>query len=73
MSPNEPPLQQENVRDLQTKLRSFGFNPGPIDGVAGRTTEGAILHYQQTRDLPQTGKVDRQLLEQRDRVEAIFP
>ena len=60
---NEPQLKRDEVRELQARLRSFGFNPGPVDGIAGRTTEGAVLHYQQKRDLPQTAKVDRQLLE----------
>jgi peptidoglycan hydrolase-like protein with peptidoglycan-binding domain len=27
-------------------------------------TEGAVMHYQQNRGQPQTGKVDRELLEQ---------
>lgn len=60
----EPPLQRVEVREIQTKLRAFGFNPGPLDGVAGRSTQAAIMHYQQSRELPQTGTVDRQLLEQ---------
>ena len=62
--PSEAALQRHDVREIQAKLRSFGFDPGPVDGIAGRTTEGAVLHYQQKRDLPQTAKVDRQLLEQ---------
>jgi hypothetical protein len=27
-------------------------------------TEAAVMHYQQARDQPQTGRVDRELLEQ---------
>jgi peptidoglycan hydrolase-like protein with peptidoglycan-binding domain len=27
-------------------------------------TEGAVMHYQQNRGQPQTGKIDRELLEQ---------
>ncbi|TAJ90513.1 peptidoglycan-binding protein [Reyranella sp.] len=60
----EAPLQRADIREIQTKLRAFGFNPGPLDGVAGRTTQAAIMHYQQNRELPQTGTIDRQLLEQ---------
>ena len=65
LTPNasEPPLKHEEVRELQARLQSFGFNPGPVDGIAGRTTEGAALRYQQERAQPQTGKVDRELLE----------
>ena len=63
-APNDPPLQSDEVREVQTRLRSFGFNPGPVDGVAGRMTEGAVLRYQQQRAQQRTGAVDRQLLEQ---------
>ena len=59
-----PPLQRGEVRDIQMRLRAFGFNPGPLDGVAGPATHAAIMHYQQKRELPQTGVIDRQLLEQ---------
>lgn len=43
-------------------LRSLGFNPGPVDGNAGRKTTGAVMRYQQDRNQPQTGEVDRDLL-----------
>jgi peptidoglycan hydrolase-like protein with peptidoglycan-binding domain len=46
------------------RLQSFGFNPGPVDGAPGLMTTGAIMHYQQSRGLVQTGKLDRELLEQ---------
>jgi CheY-like chemotaxis protein len=62
--PNPAPLQRDEVRDVQARLRSFGFNPGSVDGVPGPTTEGAVMHYQQDRGQLQTGKVDGQLLEQ---------
>lgn len=63
-SPEEPPLRRDEVRDIQARLRAFGFNPGPVDGIAGPATQAAIMHYQQNRELPQTGTIDRQLLEQ---------
>lgn len=59
-----PPLNQNEVREAQTKLRAFGFNPGPIDGVTGTMTQTAVVSYQQSRDLQQTGLLDRELLEQ---------
>lgn len=59
-----PPLHQNEVREVQSRLRSFGFNPGPIDGVAGTMTQMAVTGYQQSRDLQQTGLLDRELLEQ---------
>jgi CheY-like chemotaxis protein len=63
-APNQTPLQRDEAREVQERLRSFGFNPGRVDGVAGAMTEGAVIRYQQDRGQPQTGKVDRELLEQ---------
>ncbi len=65
----EPPanpasLRRDDVREVQARLRSFGFDPGPADGVAGAMTEGAVKHYQRGRGQAQTGNVDRDLLEQ---------
>jgi DNA-binding NarL/FixJ family response regulator len=61
---NEAPLQRDEAREVQARLRSFGFNPGPVDGDPGAMTEAAIRRYQQNRHQPQTGKVDRELLKQ---------
>ena len=63
-TPSDSPLQSNDVREIQTRLRTFGFNPGPVDGTAGRLTEVAVRRYQQARSQPQTGEVDRRLLEQ---------
>jgi len=57
-------LGRDDVREVQARLQSFGFNPGSVDGVLGAMTEGAVMHYQQARGQPQTGTVDRSLLEQ---------
>ena len=57
-------LRGEDVREVQKRLQGFGFNPGPADGVAGRMTAGAVMSYQQSRGQPQTGDIDRELLEQ---------
>lgn len=58
------PLRRDEVREVQARLRSFGLDPGPVDGVPGPMTEDAVMHYQRHRDQLQTGKADRQLLEQ---------
>jgi hypothetical protein len=62
--PEPEPLRGQEVREVQKRLRGFGFNPGPADGVAGRMTAGAVMSYQQSRGQPQTGDIDRGLLEQ---------
>src|SRR5216684_4439265 len=58
------PLRRDEVREVQARLLSFGFNPGPVDGVLGVMTEDAVMHYQRHRGQTQTGTIDRQLLEQ---------
>lgn len=58
------PLRGEDVQEVQRRLQGFGFNPGPADGVAGRMTASAVMSYQQSRGQPQTGDIDRELLEQ---------
>ncbi len=57
-------LQRDAVREVQAKLYSFGFNPGPLDGAAGPMTQAAIARYRESRGQPQTDLVDRDLLEQ---------
>jgi hypothetical protein len=58
------PLDQAEVREVQSRLLRFGFDPGPVDGDAGRLTQAAAARYQQKRGVPGTGAADRALLEQ---------
>jgi peptidoglycan hydrolase-like protein with peptidoglycan-binding domain len=50
--PASAPLTVDEIRELQGKLKAAGFNPGPIDGVVGRQTRGAVRDYGQARALP---------------------
>ena len=59
-----PPLAREEIKEIQARLASSGFNAGPADGTVGRLTESAIANYRQKRGLAQTGKPDRALLDQ---------
>jgi peptidoglycan hydrolase-like protein with peptidoglycan-binding domain len=59
-----PPLRSDEVAEVQTRLHSFGFNPGPLDGAAGPMTQAAVMRYQQDRGQSPTATVDRKLLEQ---------
>lgn len=69
------PLRPEEVLEIQGRLYAFGFNPGPVDGSVGPMTHAAITLYQQYRGLPQTGQIDRDLLERlrRDRAPQVAP
>jgi hypothetical protein len=57
-------LARDQIREVQTRLHSFGFNPGPLDGAPGPMTRAAVLRYQQDRGQMQTGTVDMELLAQ---------
>jgi len=41
------------VRDIQSSLRTAGFNPGTNDGVLGESTATALKSFQQAKGLPQ--------------------
>ncbi|WP_296382983.1 peptidoglycan-binding domain-containing protein [Reyranella sp.] len=56
------PLTSADVRDVQSRLRALGFNPGPVDGAAGPQTTGAVKQYQQARGLEASGTLDKDLL-----------
>ncbi len=74
-APGPQPLRTDEVREVQQKLRGFGFDPGPIDGTTGQRTEAAVKRYQESRNLPQTGDVDSDLLEmlRQDRAPEVVP
>jgi hypothetical protein len=57
-------LSRGEIREVQKRLAGFGFNPGPVDGVAGRQTEVATQRYLETRGQPQMPPTEPQLLEQ---------
>lgn len=44
-----------NVKDVQTKLKNAGHNPGAIDGIYGPKTTGAVSSYQRANGLPVNG------------------
>src|SRR5690606_26086830 len=46
------------VADIQRRLKEEGFDPGPIDGLAGPRTRDAIRSYQRRMNLPVTGRID---------------
>jgi N-acetylmuramidase/Putative peptidoglycan binding domain len=55
-------LPDLRIRTAQVYLRYRGFNPGPIDGSAGRLTRAAVVDYQTREGLPPTGVIDDALI-----------
>lgn len=50
------------VREVQRILADEGYDPGEIDGIAGRTTKSAVAAFQRDHGLPATGRLDRRTL-----------
>lgn len=60
---HHPFLRGRDVIELQKILKSFGFNPGPIDGIFGPLTEKAVREFQMSVGLTPDGIVGPQTLE----------
>jgi len=52
-----PHLRGDDVRDLQDRLATLGFNSGRTDGIFGPSTETAVRDFQRNYGLPPDGIV----------------
>lgn len=59
-----PIADQATVSDLQLRLKTLGYDPGPADGELGPKTRAAIRAYQRDEGLKADGRVSANLLEQ---------
>jgi peptidoglycan hydrolase-like protein with peptidoglycan-binding domain len=50
------------VKAAQQKLIDDGYNPGPVDGIAGPNTRAAVNKFQGDQGLPQNGQLDQNTL-----------
>lgn len=57
-----PGLKRAYVIGIQQALAARGYDPGPIDGIAGRRTREAIRRYQSDAGLPVDGQPSPELL-----------
>lgn len=59
--PNSATISRDSsgpvVQALQTILTQLQFDPGPIDGIFGNTTENAVMLFQQANGLDVDGVV----------------
>lgn len=51
------------VKTLQVRLETMGFDPGPIDGIFGMKTIGAVKAFQETKGIKADGVVDQKTWE----------
>ena len=54
-------------QDVQEKLKSLGLYEGEVDGLAGPVTAAAVVAFQKSKGLTETGKLDNPTLS------ALFP
>lgn len=57
-----PFFKGRDVLELQKILKSFGFNPGPLDGIFGPLTEKAVREFQMSVGLIPDGIVGPQTI-----------
>lgn len=55
-------LSPSDIRMLQTRLKEGGFDPGPIDGLAGQQTLAALNAYRQSISLSPVLIVSRETI-----------
>ena len=55
-------LSPSDIRIVQTRLKESGFDPGPIDGVAGKRTLTALNAYRQSIRLTPALVVSRETI-----------
>jgi lipid-binding SYLF domain-containing protein len=48
----------DNIKKAQEALRDKGYEPGPSDGLWGPRTKAALRKYQESQNLPVTGRLD---------------
>lgn len=49
------------VADVQQMLNALGYDAGPVDGIMGPRTAGAIREFQADANLPVDGRISREL------------
>lgn len=60
-------LSEDDIMTIQRRLRSLGYDPGVIDGVAGAQTQRALTGYFEDRNLEwRHGPLSHDLLERLD-------
>jgi peptidoglycan hydrolase-like protein with peptidoglycan-binding domain len=51
-------MTEGEIQLAEQKLKDFGFDPGPVDGVFTAQTEAALRAFQERRGIPVSGILD---------------
>ena len=57
--PDPQQMTRDEVRKAQQALKLEGFDPGPLDGIAGPSTAAAVRKFQKSNRMKVTGLLDR--------------
>jgi peptidoglycan hydrolase-like protein with peptidoglycan-binding domain len=52
-------LTRGNIQVAEMRLKAFGFDPGPVDGMFTPQTQAAVRAFQARYGLPVSGLLDR--------------
>lgn len=58
LMPASPPMQGEDVKNLQKELQVLGYYNGPTSGIYGVKTQNAVIKFQRDHDLKDDGVVN---------------
>ena len=50
------------IANVQSQLARLGYDPGPLDGLAGRKTREAVRAFQAALGITPTGRISEELL-----------
>jgi peptidoglycan hydrolase-like protein with peptidoglycan-binding domain len=60
MGESSAAARREDIKEAQESLNDKGFDVGPADGALGPRTRAGIRQYQESEELPVTGRLDVQ-------------
>ncbi|HUP37520.1 MAG TPA: peptidoglycan-binding domain-containing protein [Candidatus Limnocylindria bacterium] len=68
----EPAPAPRFIREAQRTLRELGYQPGPVDGIAGPKTKEALARYQRSERIQVTGRLDPETMARLDIHDRLF-
>ena len=57
-------LTTGDIQVAEARLKDFGFDPGPVDGIFTAQTQAAVRAFQARYGLPVSGLLDRETREE---------